>query len=123
MFYNVIGGNNGNGLVVDNSNNTTLQGNFFGLGADNNTPVGNMLNGVVVAGTSAHTTMGGPIPLGNVAAANGQNGILLQDKTSYFTSESTFCGVSAFGSQTNLGNGAEGMLITATGGHNVLAPM
>ena len=120
VYYNVIGGNAGNGLVVDNSNNTTIQANFFGLGADNNTPVGNAGSGVVVEGTSSHTTLGGPLPLGNVTAANLENGVLLEDKASFFISYNTFSGVSAFGSQTNLGNGENGFFITATGGHNLL---
>ncbi len=72
MFYNVISGNGGNGLQVTNSNDTTIQANFFGMGADNTTPVGNALNGVLIEGSSADTPMGGPIPLGNVDAANGR---------------------------------------------------
>ena len=46
VFYNVISGNGGNGLRVTNSNDTTIQANFFGMGADNDTAVGNALNGV-----------------------------------------------------------------------------
>ncbi len=77
VFYNVISGNGGNGLRVTNSNDTTIQANFIGIGADNLTAVGNALNGVLVEGSSTNTTMGGPIPLGNVDAANGQNGIVV----------------------------------------------
>jgi len=115
VFYNVVSGNGGNGLRVNNSDNTTIQANFFGLGADNDTPLGNALNGVVVEGSSAHTAMGGPIPLGNVTVANGQNGIAVQDKASDFFSYNTFAGVSAFGEQTNLGNWQDGVLITSSG--------
>ena len=117
MFYNVISGNGGNGLLVNNSNNTTIQANFFGMGANNDTAVGNALNGVVVEGTSAHTTMGGPIPLGNVDAANGQNGIVVRDTASFFTSYNTFCGLAAFSDNPTFGNGADGMLLTSTGGN------
>jgi hypothetical protein len=117
VFYNVISGNGGNGLTVDNSNGTTIQANFFGMGANNDTAVGNELNGVVVEGTSAHTTMGGPIPLGNVDAANGQNGIVVSDRASFFTSYNTFCGLAAFSTDPSFGNGADGMLITSTGGN------
>jgi parallel beta-helix repeat protein len=116
VFYNVISGNGGNGLSVINSNNTTIQANFFGMGANNDTAVGNALNGVVIEGTSSHTTMGGPIPLGNVDAANGQNGIVVQDHASYFTSYNTFCGLAAFSTDPDFGNGADGMLLTSTGG-------
>jgi hypothetical protein len=117
VFYNVISGNGANGLTVDNSNGTTIQANFFGMGANNDTAVGNALNGVVVEGTSAHTTMGGPIPLGNVDAANGQNGIVVSDRARFFTSYNTFCGLAAFSIDPTFGNGADGMLITSTGGN------
>ena len=96
MFYNVISGNAGNGLRVKSADDTTIQANFFGLGSDNHTPVGNALNGVLVEGSSTRTTMGGPIPLGNVVAANVQNGIVVQDKASFFTTYNTFCGLAAF---------------------------
>jgi parallel beta-helix repeat protein len=117
VFYNVISGNGANGLLVNNSNGTTIQANFFGMGANNNTAVGNALNGVVVEGTSAHTTMGGPIPLGNVDAANGQNGIVVSNTASFFTSYNTFCGLAAFSDNPTFGNGADGMLLTSTGGN------
>ncbi|QDU27141.1 hypothetical protein ETAA8_22260 [Anatilimnocola aggregata] len=117
VFYNVVSGNGGNGLRVTNSNDTTIQANFFGLGADNDTAVGNALNGVVVEGTSTRTTMGGPIPLGNVVAANVQNGIVVRDKASFFVTYNTFCGLAAFSTNPDLGNGQDGMLITTTGGN------
>ncbi len=121
VYYNVLSGNDGNGLVIENSNNTTVQGNFMGMGADNSTPVGNQLNGAVIGGTSAHTTFGGPIPLGNVVSANVLNGVVLADKASYFVSYNTFAGVAAFEDTPNsaYGNGEDGVLITATGGHNL----
>jgi hypothetical protein len=117
VFYNVIDGNGANGLLVNSSNGTTIQANFFGMGANNDTAVGNALNGVVVQGTSAHTTMGGPIPLGNVDAANGQDGIVVSNTASFFTSYNTFCGTAAFSDNPTFGNGADGMLLTSTGGN------
>jgi hypothetical protein len=115
VFYNVISGNGGNGLRVTDSKNTTIQANFFGIGADNDTAVGNALNGVVIEGNSSNTLMGGPIPLGNVVAANGQNGIVVRDRASDFTSYNTFCGLAAFSDNLTLGNGLNGMLITSRG--------
>jgi parallel beta-helix repeat protein len=117
VFYNVIDGNGANGLLINNSNGTTIQANFFGMGANNDSAVGNALSGVVVEGTSAHTTMGGPIPLGNVDAANGQNGIVVSNTASFFTSYNTFCGTAAFSDNPSFGNGANGMLLTSTGGN------
>lgn len=115
VFYNVISANGGNGLRVKSANDTTIQANFFGIGADNDTALGNQSNGVLIEGSSTRTVMGGPIPLGNVVAANVQNGIVVQDKSSEFTSYNTFCGLAAFSLNPTLGNGQDGMLITTTG--------
>jgi hypothetical protein len=120
IFYNVVSGNTGNGLRISDSNNTLIQANFFGVGSDDATPVGNGQNGVVIQGSSADTTFGGVIPLGNVVSANGLNGIIVADAVSGFLAENTFCGVGAFTNVTNLGNGQDGMLITSTGGNNVI---
>jgi hypothetical protein len=115
IYYNVISGNGGNGLRVKDSNNTTIQANFFGMGANNNTAVGNGLNGVIIEGSSTRTTMGGPIPLGNVVAANGKNGIVVADKASDFISFNSFVGLGAFSTNTTFGNALDGMLITSSG--------
>lgn len=115
VFYNVISGNGGNGLRVNNADDTTIQANFFGMGADNGTAVGNLGNGVIIEGSSTRTVMGGPIPLGNVVAANAMNGIVVQDKASEFTTYNTFCGLAAFSDNLTFGNGQDGMLITSTG--------
>jgi trimeric autotransporter adhesin len=117
VFYNVVGGNGGNGLRVNDADDTTIHANFFGMGADNGTALGNALNGVVVEGNSKRTELGGPIPLGNVVAANTQNGVVVQDKASYFTTYNTFSGLAAFSDDPSFGNGQDGMLITSTGGN------
>ncbi len=120
VFYNVVGGNGANGLRVRNSDNTVVHANFFGLGADNNTAVGNALNGAVIEGDSANTIFGGVIPLGNVTSANGQNGVVVQDTASGFLAFNSFCGIAAFTTNPNLGNALDGFLITSTGGGNAL---
>jgi parallel beta-helix repeat protein len=120
VFYNVISGNGASGLSVTDSNNTTIQGNFLGLGADNRTAVGNRLDGLVVGGSSANTVVGGPIPLGNVIAANAENGILVQGTASKFISYNTFCGLAAFQTYPDLGNRWDGMKVTSTGGNILL---
>jgi hypothetical protein len=118
VYYNVISGNRGNGLSVTNSNNTVVQGNFFGSGANNATMVGNRLNGILVEGTSAGTQVGGVIPLGNVSGGNGANGIEVTDQASGFTTFNTFGGLFAFGGAAP--NGNDGVLITSTGGDNLV---
>lgn len=120
LFYNVVSGNGGNGLSIWNSDNTVVQANFFGLGADNNTPVGNTLNGVVIEGSSANTQFGGIIPLGNVSAANGRHGVEIRDTASRTIAFNTFAGLGAFNDSTLLGNVQDGFHITSTGGNNVL---
>jgi parallel beta-helix repeat protein len=117
IYYNVVSGNGGNGVSVTNSDYTTIQANFFGMGANNDTDVGNGKNGVLVTGNSAHTVFGGPIPLGNVTANNGQNGLMVSGTASDFVAYNTFAGLAAFSTNPNFGNGNDGMLITSTGGN------
>jgi hypothetical protein len=90
----------------------------MGVGADNATIVANGGDGLLVDGTSKQTQVGGVIPLGNVIAGNDANGIEVKDKASGFTSFNTFAGIYAF-----LGaapNKLDGILITATGGNNLI---
>ncbi len=118
MFYNVISGNGGNGLRITDSDNTTVQANFMGVGADNATIVANHADGLLISGSSKNTQVGGVIPLGNVISGNDQNGIDVQDKASGFTSFNTFAGIFAFaGAAPNKRNG---ILITSSGGKNLV---
>ncbi len=118
VFYNVLSGNGGNGLRITNSNNTTVQANFMGVGADNATVVANGGNGLQVSGSSMNTQVGGVIPLGNVISGNNRNGIEVKDRASGFVSFNTFAGTVAFGGAApNRGNG---ILVTSTGGNNLI---
>jgi parallel beta-helix repeat protein len=114
VYYNVVSGNGGNGLHITDSNDITVQANFFGVGANNATMIGNALNGILVDGSSTDVQVGGVIPLGNVSAGNGQNGIEVAGTASGFTTFNTFGGLYAFGGAAP--NGNDGLLITATGG-------
>ncbi len=111
VYYNVIGGNGTNGVEVTNSTNTTIQGNFIGLGANNATAVPNLNDGILVDGNSQKTWAGGPIPLGNGVSGNKNNGIELKDTSTGFISYNNFTGISAFGGAVP--NGNDGYLITA----------
>ncbi len=117
VYYNVISGNRGNGLRITDSNGVVVQGNFFGVGANNATVVGNGGNGILVQGTSRNTQVGGVIPLGNVSAGNRQNGIAVTGKARGFVTFNTFGGLFAF--QGAAPNGHDGLLITSTGGNNL----
>ncbi|HEY2155147.1 MAG TPA: right-handed parallel beta-helix repeat-containing protein, partial [Isosphaeraceae bacterium] len=118
VFYNVISGNGGNGVRVTNSNLTTIQANFMGVGANNATVVGNGGDGLLVSGTSAYTQAGGVIPLGNVTSGNNLNGIEIRDQASNFTSFNNFAGLYAFGGAAP--NRRDGILITSSGGNNLI---
>jgi parallel beta-helix repeat protein len=117
VYYNVISGNGRNGLRITDSAKTTVQGNFFGIGANNTTTVRNRLDGILVDGSSASTQVGGVIPLGNVSAGNGRNGIEVTGRARDFTTFNTFGGLLAFKGAAP--NGRDGLLITSTGGNNL----
>jgi hypothetical protein len=119
VYLNLVSGNGGNGLRILDSNNTTVQANTFGLGGDNVTRVPNQLDGVLIEGSSANTQFGGVIPLGNIVAANGRNGVEIRDTVSGTVCFNTFCGLPAF-TDTAVGNALDGFLITSTGGNNQL---
>lgn len=118
VFYNVLSGNGQNGLRITNSNDTTVQANFMGVGANNASIVANGGDGLLVSGTSSNTQVGGVIPLGNVISGDNRNGIEVSGKASGFISFNTFAGIYAFkGAAPNRG---DGILITSTGGDNLI---
>jgi hypothetical protein len=118
VYYNVVSGNGLNGLRVTSSNHVVVQGNFFGIGANNTAIVRNRLDGILVDGSSANTLVGGPIPLGNVSAGNGRNGIEVRGTVSGFVTYNTFGGLLAFKGAAP--NGRDGLLITSAGDNNVV---
>ena len=117
VYYNVISGNGGSGLRVTDSAHTVVQGNFFGVGANNTAIIGNHRNGILVDGSSANTQVGGVIPLGNVSAGNWLNGIAVTGTARGFVTFNTFGGLLAFKGAAP--NGRDGLLITSTGGNNL----
>jgi len=117
VYYNVVSGNGQNGIRITDSADAVVQGNFFGVGANNTTPIGNRLNGILVDGSSANTQVGGVIPLGNVSAGNGQNGVEVAGRAHGFVTFNTFGGLLAFKGAAP--NGNDGLLVTSTGGDNL----
>jgi RHS repeat-associated protein len=76
---NVISGNNYDGVSIYGiyASNNAVQGNYIGVGADGETPLGNLKRGVVVQG-SVSNLIGGPVEAaGNLIAYNGDRGIFL----------------------------------------------
>jgi parallel beta-helix repeat protein len=117
VYYNVVSGNHGNGVHITDSDNVVVQGNFFGAGANNSSIVMNHRDGVLVDGSSANAQVGGVIPLGNVSAGNGRNGIEVTGTAHGFITFNTFGGLMAFGGAAP--NRNDGLLITSTGGDNL----
>lgn len=118
IYYNVLSGNGANGLRVSSSNAVLIQANFFGAGANNASMVPNGIHGILVDGSSAGVQVGGVIPLGNVSAGNGGDGIRVAGTASGFTTFNTFGGLYAFqGAAPNEGNG---ITIDSTGLNNLI---
>jgi hypothetical protein len=117
VYYNVVSGNGASGLRITNSDNVVVQGNFFGVGANNSAVVGNQDNGILVDGSSGNTQVGGVIPLGNVSSGNGANGIEVAGTAHGFVTFNTFGGLLAFKGAAP--NGNDGLLVTSSGGDNL----
>ncbi len=118
VYYNVLSGNRGNGLRITSSNDVVVQGNFFGIGANNTTVVANERDGILIDGSSQNTQVGGVIPLGNVSAGNVRNGIEVAGTAAGFITFNTFGGLLAFKGAAP--NGNDGVLITSTGGNQTI---
>ncbi len=73
--YNVISGNDGEGVFVDGDDNK-IYGNIIGLASDGNTVLGNDSDGIEVYGTADSTVIGGLLVSDrNTISGNGENGI------------------------------------------------
>ncbi len=81
---NVVSGNGGEGIALwTNSPNTTIRGNYIGVGADGATPLGNALSacgmcfgGLVIRNSTSNNTIGGNLPGDGNVIANNPTGIV-----------------------------------------------
>jgi hypothetical protein len=119
IYLNLVVSNGGNGMRIHNSNGTIVQANSFGLAMDNATNLGNKLDGVLIEGSSDSTKFGGVIPLGNISAGNGRNGVEIADTASNTVCFNTFAGTGAF-TDLSIPNVLDGFLITSSGAGNEL---
>jgi hypothetical protein len=113
VYYNVISGNLLNGMLIIYSNDTYVQGNFIGIGAQNDNLIPNGLDGLFVGKATLKTVVGGVIPLGNVISGNTLNGIHVSDTATEFETYNTFGGLFAFGGAAP--NGDNGILFDGEG--------
>ena len=83
---NVISGNTGNGININDGDNNTIQGNYIGLNAAGNAAVANGQAGIGIflgAAGSQNNMIGGSVAgAGTVISGNTGNGINLQGATS-----------------------------------------
>ena len=79
---NVVSGNAGLGIALDNAGTTgnVVSGNYIGVGADGTTAIGNDNNGIRVVNGAANNTIGGTAAgAGNLISNNQWGGIYLID--------------------------------------------
>jgi hypothetical protein len=80
LARNLIGGNDGFGIRINNGLGNVLQGNGIGITRDGTTPLPNGSDGIEILGGAITNTVGGPAPLeANLIANNGGDGIYVDD--------------------------------------------
>ncbi len=99
---NIISGNAGNGLIISETSNTLVYGNYFGLDAAGTAAIGNGANGIYISGGSANNLVGDGTTAGrNVMSANGDNGIEIVDSgTNSNEVNNNYLGLDANGAET-----------------------
>lgn len=112
---------NATGVSVQTAHNNTIEGNFIGVDATGLVALGNQYDGMLVCCSSANNSIGGSVTgAGNVIAANGANGITINDDgTTGNTFYGNFIGTDA-GAAVNLGNARNGVQFNGAASGNTL---
>ena len=75
---NLISGNSGDGILIDDNGGHVIFGNFIGTSADGSSSVSNQGDGIQVGDSASNINVGGVISgEANTIAFNGQNGVLV----------------------------------------------
>jgi hypothetical protein len=103
---NLISGNTGHGVVIQDSNNVIVEGNFIGVNAAGTADLGNTASGVLIAGESIGNTIGGTAAgARNVISGNDNNGVWINSVlASDNTIANNFIGTNATAT-AGIGNG------------------
>ena len=125
--YNVISGNQGNGIEITAGGQAKIRGNYIGTNAAGTGDLGNSQHGILIANSSGSLIGGTDSDLRNVISGNNGNGISILTDFGFTASdnavEGNFIGVDATGN-TALGNDGSGISIQASdntiGGGNVV---
>ena len=107
---NVIAGNNGTGIAIITTTNTTIAGNNIGVGANGTSAVGNSGNGIYMF-SGTNTVIGGTGPNdGNVIGNQNFVGIIVDNGSNNTRVEGNFIGTNAAGTAA-MGNGESAVLV------------
>ncbi len=120
---NVVAGNTGNGIQLDPSDVTSpysddnlIQGNFIGVDATGDAPLGNGGDGIFAWYATGNTIGGTAVGAGNVVAANRYHGLEI-DLSSQNLVVGNLVGLEADGDPA--GNGAEGIRLGESGDNTI----
>jgi hypothetical protein len=80
---NIISGNTGYGILIDNASGTRVRGNLIGTNAAGNAALANGTQGVFIRNNSTGNAVGGDRAAGegNLISGNGTIGVLIEDST------------------------------------------
>lgn len=125
---NVISGNQGDGVFIQDASGNAVTGNLIGTDAAGTAAVGNLADGIQVAGNSSNNSFGGAGTARNVISANAGDGVTFDtaSTTSGNIVSGNFIGTDISGSAAlaNSGNGITALsniTIGASGAGNTIS--
>lgn len=114
---NVISGNNDDGISATAST-LTIQGNYIGTSTDGTTDIGNTDEGIEFNNVDSQTIGGSSTGQGNVISGNNSDGIFLGAGSNGNSVVGNIIGLALDGT-SDLGNGQEGLSISASGSNMI----
>lgn len=107
---NVISGNSGDGLIVNGSDGTLIQGNYIGTDPNGSTAMPNGANGIYIWAGSQNTNVGGTTSAArNIISGNSGDGIDLNGATNTLI-QGNYIGLN-FGGSAAMSNGGSGIAL------------
>jgi CSLREA domain-containing protein len=111
---NVVSGNNGNGVVLDNTGSSRVEGNYIGTDITGTVAIANGLDGIAAANSGSNTIGGTATGAGNLISGNTNRGISVSGGSNQIAIQGNRIGTKADGASP-LGNGSEGIRIDDAG--------
>ena len=108
---NIISGNQGPGVSLDDSRNNFILANYIGVNAAGTAALPNSGNGITLTNDSSNNFIGMADPAArNVISGNGVNGVVIQDGANNVVA-GNYIGTDASGN-ADIGNGAAGVAVS-----------